>query len=73
MPKINNSSIHFAILAKQMENMVKLVFSLLLAFIVLIRSAGSYNFGKIPIGTENPIKDKEFTDCCKLKHGMTQL
>ena len=68
-----------------MENMVKLVFSLLLAFIVLIRSAGSYYFDKIPTGTiiilclykyqqeENPIKDKEFTDCCKLKHSMTQL
>ena len=22
---------------------------------------------------KNPIEDKEFTDCCKLKHGMTQL
>ena len=47
---INNSSIHFAILVKKMENMVKLVFGLLLILIVLItcRSAGSNYIGKIP-------------------------
>ena len=82
MPNINNSSIHFAILVKQMENMIKLIFGLLLVSIVLIKSAGSYYIGKIPTCTitilclltrKNPIEDKEFTDCCKLKHGMTQL
>ena len=83
---MNNNSIHFAILVKQMENMIKLIFGLLLVSIILIKSAGSYYIGKIPTCTiiilclykykqdeENSIKDKEFTDCCKLKHGMTQL
>ena len=67
--------------------MVKLVCGLLLISIVLItcRSADSYYIGKIPTSTiiilylyeykqeENPIENKEFTDCSKLKHGMTQL
>ena len=82
---INNSSIHFAILAKQIENMVKLIFGLLFVSFVLIKSTGSYYIGKIPTSSiiilclykyqqeENPIEDKEFTDCCKLKHSMTQL
>ena len=48
---INNSSIHFAILVKKMENMVKLVFGLLLISIVLITSADSYYIGKIPTCT----------------------
>ena len=53
MPQFNNSSIHFAILVKKMENMVKLVFGLLLISIVLItcRSADSYYIGKIPTCT----------------------
>ena len=48
---INNSSIHFAILAKEMENMVKLVFGLLLVSIILIKFADSYDIGKIPTCT----------------------
>ena len=67
--------------------MVKLIFGLLLVLFVLMRSADSYYIGKISTRTiiilslykyqqeekENPIEYKEFTDCCKLKHGMTQL
>ena len=56
-----------------------------ISIFVLIKSTGSYYIGKIPTCTiiilclykykqeENPIKDKEFIDCCKLKHSMTQL
>ena len=70
-----------------MEKIVKLVFGILLVSFVLIKSTGSYYIGKILTRTiiilclykyqqeekENPIEYKEFTDCCKLKHGMTQL
>ena len=68
---------HCAIVAKQMENMVKLVFGLLIVSIILIKSADSYYIGKIPTHTiiilclykyqhkENPIEDKGFIDCCK--------
>ena len=88
VPNINNSSIHFAILVKQMENMIKLVCGLLLISIVLItcRSADSYYIGKIPTSTiiilylyeykqeeKYPIENKEFTDCSKLQHSITQL
>ena len=50
---INNSSIHFAILVKKMENMVKLIFGLPLISFVLItcRSADSYYINKIPTCT----------------------
>ena len=71
-----------------MKKMVKLVCGLLLISIALIicRSADSYYIGKIPTSTiiilylyeykqeeKYPIENKEFTDCSKLKHGMTQL
>ena len=67
--------------SKQMENMIKLVFDLLLVsiilLIILIKSADSYYIGKIPTCTiiilclykyqhkENLIEDKGFIDCCK--------
>ena len=48
---MNNNSIHFAILVKQMENMIKLIFGLLLVSIILIKFANSYDIGKIPTCT----------------------